>query len=148
MRQQHTIFDSFEVNVYDGDRLVAFSFFDLGDTSIASIKPTMKIGGVTNKAYLVVNHKLFRNCLSLNNVSKLPRPINLVAPNKGQLCRHTHTAIANGATKNTKMTSTLGNTKKSPARCRAANPLAPLFVDGTIFVSVVIDIQYLRRGTD
>lgn len=36
--QHHTIFDTFEVNVYDGERLVAFSFFDLGNDSIASIK--------------------------------------------------------------------------------------------------------------
>ncbi len=36
--QLQDIFDSFEVSVYDGDRLVAFSFFDLGDNSLASIK--------------------------------------------------------------------------------------------------------------
>lgn len=33
-----TIFDTFEVNVYDGEKLVAFSYFDLGNDSLASIK--------------------------------------------------------------------------------------------------------------
>lgn len=36
--QYHNIFDTFEVCVYDDRKLVAFSFFDLGDTSLASIK--------------------------------------------------------------------------------------------------------------
>ncbi|MBK9012611.1 MAG: GNAT family N-acetyltransferase [Saprospiraceae bacterium] len=36
--QPNTIFDTFEVCVYDGDKLVGFSFFDLGNTSLASIK--------------------------------------------------------------------------------------------------------------
>jgi arginine-tRNA-protein transferase len=36
--QQRNIFDTFEVSVYDGDKLVAFSYFDLGDKSLASIK--------------------------------------------------------------------------------------------------------------
>ena len=36
--QPHTIFDTFEVCVYDGEKLVAFSFFDLGNKSLSSIK--------------------------------------------------------------------------------------------------------------
>ncbi len=36
--QPTNIFDTFEVCVYDGERLVGFSFFDLGNTSLASIK--------------------------------------------------------------------------------------------------------------
>jgi len=31
------IFDTYEINVYDGDQLIAFSFFDIGKKSIASI---------------------------------------------------------------------------------------------------------------
>lgn len=31
------IFDTYEVSVYDGNKLIAFSFFDLGNTSVASI---------------------------------------------------------------------------------------------------------------
>lgn len=31
------VFDTFEVNVYDGEKLVAYSFFDVGQKSIASI---------------------------------------------------------------------------------------------------------------
>lgn len=36
--QQETIFDTHEVCVYHHEKLVAFSFFDLGDRSLASIK--------------------------------------------------------------------------------------------------------------
>ena len=36
--QDASIFDTFEVAIYDGDKLIAFSFFDLGRTSLASIK--------------------------------------------------------------------------------------------------------------
>ncbi|MBI1224162.1 MAG: GNAT family N-acetyltransferase [Bacteroidetes bacterium] len=36
--KDHTIFDTFEVCVYDNDKLIAFSFFDLGNNSLASIK--------------------------------------------------------------------------------------------------------------
>lgn len=32
------IFDTFEISVYDGDKLIGFSFFDLGNNSLASIK--------------------------------------------------------------------------------------------------------------
>ena len=39
------IFDTYEVSVYDGDRLIAFSFFDIGRKSIASIL------GVFDEAY-------------------------------------------------------------------------------------------------
>lgn len=42
---EQNIFNSYEVAVYHGKRLVAFSFFDLGETSIASIK------GVYDPAY-------------------------------------------------------------------------------------------------
>jgi arginyl-tRNA--protein-N-Asp/Glu arginylyltransferase len=33
----HTIFDTYETCIYDGDRLIAFSFFDLGNETLASI---------------------------------------------------------------------------------------------------------------
>ena len=36
--QPNTIFDTFEVCVYDGEKLVGLSFFDLGNSSLASIK--------------------------------------------------------------------------------------------------------------
>lgn len=36
--QESNVFNTQEIAVYDGDRLVAFSFFDLGCTSLASIK--------------------------------------------------------------------------------------------------------------
>ncbi len=36
--KDHTIFDTFEVCIYDGDKLIAFSYFDLGNNSLASIK--------------------------------------------------------------------------------------------------------------
>ncbi len=35
--ETHNIYDTLEINIYDGDRLIAFSFFDNGDNSIASI---------------------------------------------------------------------------------------------------------------
>ena len=33
----HSVFDTWQVEVYDGDRLAAFSFFDIGQNSISSI---------------------------------------------------------------------------------------------------------------
>lgn len=39
------IFDTFEINVYDGDELIAYSFFDVGQKSLASIL------GVFNEEY-------------------------------------------------------------------------------------------------
>ena len=36
--EANTIFDTFEVCIYDGDKLIGYSFFDLGNNSLASIK--------------------------------------------------------------------------------------------------------------
>ncbi|GJM33199.1 MAG: hypothetical protein DHS20C18_22000 [Saprospiraceae bacterium] len=35
--EESNVFDTYEVAIYDGDRLIAFSFFDLGNKSVASI---------------------------------------------------------------------------------------------------------------
>ena len=34
----HNIYNTWEINIFDGERLIAASFFDLGETSAASIK--------------------------------------------------------------------------------------------------------------